>query len=61
MHNVTNLISKSNTKKLRNNLGSEPTKCNCTNKADCPLKGKCQYDWIISISLTKEEFVQITF
>ena len=44
MPNVINLISKSNTKKLMNNQCSEPPKCNCTNKVNCPLKGKCQYE-----------------
>ena len=44
MPNVVSLINKSNIKKLRNNQRTEPPKCNCTNKTNCPLKWKCQLE-----------------
>ena len=38
---VASLINKSNIKKHRNNQHNETPKCNCTDKANCPLKRKC--------------------
>ena len=43
MPNVASLSNKSNIKKLRNNQRTEPHKCNCTNKSNCPLKEKCHF------------------
>ena len=40
MPNVASLINKSNIKKLRNNQSTEPPKCNCTNKTNCPPQGE---------------------
>ena len=47
MASVANLIDKSNTKKLMNKQHKEPPKCNCINKTNCPLKGKCQYESVV--------------
>ena len=41
MPTVANLINKSYTKKLRIKQHVASPKCNCINKATCPLKGKC--------------------
>ena len=41
MPNVASLINKSNIEKLNNK------QCNSINKALCPLKGKCQYEYIV--------------
>ena len=42
---VASLINKSN---IRNNQCTEPPKCNCTDKTNCPLKEKCQIEYIVS-------------
>ena len=47
MPNVANLINKSNTKNLMNKQCREPPKCNCINKTDCCLRGKCQYKSVV--------------
>ena len=47
MPNVANLINKSNIKELSNNQRNEPTKCNRTNKTNCHLKRKGQFECIV--------------
>ena len=49
--NAANLINKSNTKRFQNNQCIEPPKCNCINKANYSLKGKCQYVCILLYKL----------
>ena len=46
MPDVASLIKKSNIKRLRNNQCTEPPKYNCTNKTNCSLKRKCQFECI---------------
>ena len=47
MPHVASLINKSSIKKFRNNQHIKPLKCNCTNKTNCSLKGKCQFECIV--------------
>ena len=30
-----------------NKQSKEPLKCNCINKSNCPLRGKCQYESVV--------------
>ena len=30
-----------------NKQSKEPPKCNCINKTNCPLRGKCQYECVV--------------
>ena len=47
MPNINSIINKSNTIKLNKEQYNEAPKCNCYNKTECPLKGKCWYECII--------------
>ena len=47
MHNVVNLIDRSNTKILEIKQQTEPSKSNCINKANCLFKQTCQYEYIV--------------
>ena len=41
MPNINSIINKSNIMKLSKEKHKETAKCNCRDKATCPLKGKC--------------------
>ena len=47
MPNINSIINKSNTIKLNKEQYNEKPKCNCNNKTECPLKGKCRYECIV--------------
>ena len=44
---MANLINKSNIKKTMNKQSKEPPKCNCINKTNYPIRGKCQYKSLV--------------
>ena len=44
---MASLINKSNVKNHRNNQRTEYSKWNCTNKTNRPLRGKCQFEYIV--------------
>ena len=46
MPDVATLINKGNMNKLKNNGRTEPCKCNCTDKTNCSLKRKCQFECV---------------
>ena len=46
MPNISTLISRGNSKKLKRNKNSEPPNRNCIKKEDCPLKGRCQLEYV---------------
>ena len=47
MPNINSIINKSNIMKLNKEKHKETSKCNCKDKAGCPLKGKCQQECIV--------------
>ena len=46
MPNISTLISRGNSKKLKRNKNTEPPNCNCIKKENCPLKGRCQIECV---------------
>ena len=46
MPSINSIINKFNITKLKEKH-NEALKCNCKDKAGCPLKGKCQYECIV--------------
>ena len=47
MSNISTLISRGNSKKLKRNKNTEPPNCNCIKKENCPLKGRCQIEFVV--------------
>ena len=46
MSNISTLISRGNSKKLRSK-NTEPPNCNCIKKENCSLKGRCQIECVV--------------
>ena len=47
MPNINSIINKSNITKLSKEKHKETAKCNCKEKATCPLKGKYQQECVV--------------
>ena len=47
MPNINNIINRSNIMKLNKEKHKETPKYNCKDKAGCPLKGKCQQEYVV--------------
>lgn len=45
--NIKNLIKQHNTNTMKGNNETEKRECNCRNKSDCLLDGKCLSEWIV--------------
>ena len=47
MSNISTLISRGNSKKLKRYKNTEPPNCNCIKKENCPLQGRCQTECVV--------------
>ena len=47
MPNISTLISRGNSKKLKRNKNTEPPNCNCIKKKNGPLKGRWQIECVV--------------
>ena len=64
---MASIVAKNNSKVLSSTQGRNPNdeKCNCRNKAECPLPGKCQiksviYQATVKTTNTTENYIGLT-
>ena len=65
MTNMENIIKAHNSKIINSTTAQEPDKCNCRNKENCPLPGKCTtknviYQATVSTSESKKYYIGLT-
>ena len=47
MSNISALMSRGNSEKLKRNENAESLNCNCIKKENCPLKGRCLIECVV--------------